>query len=221
MDVQIAVLKRYEGAFRVCATSGLITAVAAGTATAGHLFAMRWNPPQNPSLTRNLKWCAIQRIRAHWRTVAGFTAAQEVGLDLSVLRGYSGSHSGGTALTPFTTTNQQKRAGTAPSAGINAGGMFPSQMADMRIAGTGALTAGTHVFDPFPISQDGYAELAAAATVPKGRFDVEFLNADQPAFPLVLAPNEGLCIRNTVLMGAGGAVRLTVEVDWFELNNHS
>ena len=82
-------------------------------------------------------------------------------------------------------------------------------------------TAGTHVFDPVPISQDGYAELAAAATVPKGRFDVEFLNADQPAFPLVLAPNEGLCIRNTVLMGAGGAVRLTVEVDWFELNNHS
>lgn len=217
MDVQVSNLKKYEGAFRVCATSGVLSGIAAATATAGHLFVMRWNPPVSPSTTRYLKWCAIQRIRAKLITIHGPTAAQEIGIDVSVLRGFSANYSGGTALT-FGAHDQQKRTGTAPAAGINGGGMQPSQMADMRIASTSALTAGTQTFDAQPIAQDSVSEAASAATVLTGRAVAEFVNQDDPGFPIVLAPNEGICVRNTILQGAGYTGRLMVEVDWFELN---
>jgi hypothetical protein len=220
MDVSIQRLEKYEGAFRLAATSGLLTGVAAATNAdtgVGHLFAFRWQPTVNPTPTRYLKWCVIQRIRAHWRTISGFTAAQEVGLDMYKVTGYSASHSGGTALTLTAPTNE-KRTGVAPAAGVNRGGQYGSQVADLRIATTGALTAGTFTIDSNPLAQDCYAELAAAATVPKGRFDLEFLNQDDPGFPLVLAPAEGIIIRNTVAMGTGGTARLIVELDWLEVN---
>jgi hypothetical protein len=218
VQVNLRSLGKFEGAYRVAAVSGLVTGVAAASPTAGHLFAMRWSPPT--SGPRILKVCLIQRIRAKWRTISGFTAAQEVGLDLSVLRGYSANHSGGTAVT-LTTQNQQKRGGTTPSTTVSAQGMLPSLMADMRIAAAGALTAGTHTFDAQPIARDGYSENAAAATVPLGRFDMEFLNADAVGdCPIVLGPNEGLCIRNVVAQGAGGTARIIVEVDWLELTSY-
>lgn len=220
MQVKQVTLGKYEGAYRVAAVSGLLTTVAAGTATAGHLFAMRWAPATQPYAEANIKVCAIQRIVAKWRTITGFTAGQEMALDLSVLRGYSASHTGGTALTPFTTTNQQKQAGKV-TANVTLGGMPPSQMADMRIGTTGALTAGTHVFDPQPIARESYAELAAAATVAPGRMQMECLNQDTVIdYPIVLQPNEGLCVRNVVLMGAAGTGRLIVEVDWLELSRY-
>ncbi len=44
------------------AVSGLLTGVAAGSATAGHLWAMRWNPPTGPNDRR--LFAVIQRLRA-------------------------------------------------------------------------------------------------------------------------------------------------------------
>lgn len=217
MQVQLKSLGKLEGAYRTAAVSGLITGVAAGTATAGHLFAMRWAPSSSPYAENMVRFCAIQRLRAKWRTVAGFTAGQEVGLEAFFARSYSASHTGGTALT-LTGNNAQKRTGVAPAAGgAAAGGMPASQMADMRIASTTALTAGTQTLDAQPFARDGYTELAQAATVAVGRFDVEFVNQDQPGYPLVLSPNEGIVIRNSVAMGAGGTARVIVEVDWLEL----
>jgi hypothetical protein len=35
--------------------------------------------------------------------------------------------------------------------------------------------------------------------------------------PFVLQGDEGLLLRNEILMGAGGTVRLAVELDWFEI----
>jgi hypothetical protein len=205
-------LGNYEGAYRVAAVSGLIT----GVAKDATVFSMRWNPATTPYSEGMVKLCAIQRLRAKWRTVSGFTAAQEVGLAAFVARSFSANDSGGTAVT-LTGPNQEKRVGVAAPTGVNGRGMPASQMTNMQIANTGAMTAGTRTLDAQPFAQDVFAELAAAATVPKGRFDVEFGNTDQPGFPIILSANEGVVITNTVAMGAGGTARLIVEVDWLEL----
>jgi len=188
--------------------TGLLTGVAAGSATAGHIFAARWAPAAGkPTLA------ILTRLRIRWLTIAGFTAAQEVGLDLSRVTGYTAAHTGGTALVAT---------GLRKDRTFHANGVpFPdSAFNDIRIGTTGALTAGTHTFDPTPFRQDGYSELAAAATVAKGSFQLFYSNEDLNAEPIILAANEGIVARNTIAMGAGGTARVTVEMSWVELFNH-
>jgi len=207
IGVQVTSLKSREGAYRVAAVSGLITGVAAATATAGHLFAVRWAPTTDKERQAFL---VLQRLRARMFTIAGYTAAQEVGIDLSILRTYSAAHTGGTAVT--LTGNNQKKKAALPASFIPA--------SNMQIATTGALTAGTHTFDAQPIGYGVFAELAAAATVPKGVAEIYLSTEDLDRFPVVLSANEGLCIRNTILQGAGGTARLVVEMDWLEVTRY-
>lgn len=189
-----------NGAFRMMAQSGLLTTVAAATSTAGHIFAFRWS--------HATKLCLVTNIMVKWRTIAGFTSAQEVGLDLIMARSYSASHTGGTGLT-LSGNNAKKRASFATT-----------NVADIRVGTTGALTAGTHTLDAQPIAADGFSELAAAATVPKGLFNLTFDLNGPSDYPLVLATNEGLVLRNTILMGAAGTARVSVEMDWLEVDSY-
>lgn len=190
-----------EGFYRFCATTGLITLVAAGTASAGHIFAARWSA--------TTKVLALMAFKATWNTIAGFTTAQEVGLDLFVARSYSASHTGGTAVDSTAAGGFELRT-AYPASAFGA--------ADIRIATTGALTAGTQTLDAVPMAANQYAELAAAATVGKGRFCVEW-NSSTRGKPLILAANEGLVLRNQILMGAAGTARVNVEMEWAELRD--
>lgn len=189
-------LRPMEGdSYRLCQQSGLFTTIAAGTASAGHLFAFRWSATDSN--------CAVQRIVAKWRTITGFTAAQEVGMDLYRLTSYSAAHTGGTAAT-LVAPNLKKRQSFAVTA-----------LNDARIATTAALTAGTHVLDAMPMAADCFSELATGAAVPKGSFNMVWeANMDYGGGPLILAAQEGFVIRNSILMGAAGTARLTVEIDW-------
>jgi hypothetical protein len=189
------------GHYRLAATSGLITTVAAATATAGHLFAWRWGDSS--------RLAVLAYVRAKWNTIAGFTAAQEVGMDLVIARSYSASHSGGTALT-LTGSNLKKRTSSSGSTLLTAA----------SIATTGALTAGTHTLDTQAMLSEQYAELAAAATVIKGRMIMDWDMSSALDHPMVFAQNEGFVIRNSILMGAGGTARLNVEVAWAEVNTY-
>lgn len=186
------------GAFKVCALSGLITGIAAGTASAGHLFAARWGHAS--------KLCMVTYIKATWVTVAGFTAAQEVGMDLTLTRSYTVSHSGGTAIT-LTGNNMKKR--------VDLGG---TNFTDIRVSTTSALANGTHVVDSSPIAWGAFSELAAGAAVPKGFFSLVYDSKDAYDHPLILKTNEGIILRNTILMGAGGTARVGVEFSWLELD---
>jgi hypothetical protein len=200
--VQVSTLKTAgEGAYRVAAVSGLLSGVAAASASAGHLFAAQWAP----AAASKIQFCVLQRLRARLVTIAGYTAAQEIGIDLSIARSFTVAGSSGTALT-LTGDNNNKRSS------------FPaSAFADMRVANTSALTAGTQTLDAQPIAQGVYAELAAAATVPKGAAEIYLSTEDLDRYPVVLAPNEGLIVRNTIAQGAGGTGRLIVEMDWLEV----
>lgn len=202
--VQVSTLKRGEGAYRVAAVSGLLTGVAAASATAGHLFAVQWAPASK----EKIQTCVLQRLRARFVTITGYTAAQEIGIDVVVARAFTVAGSGGTALT-LTTNNAKKR--TA----------FPtSLMADMRIGTTGALTAGTQTLDAQPLAQGVGSELAAAATVQKGVAELYLSTEDLDRYPVVLMPQEGLIVRNTIAQGAAGTGRLVVEMDWLEVQRY-
>lgn len=205
-------LRPTEGAYANASPSGLIAGVAAGTATAGHLWAFRW-----PTPTDARQFAVIQRLRVRAFTIAGFTAAQEVRLAVYKLTGYSASHSGGTgAIVPST-----KRTGNAAAAVPPSGGAMPAALAVIQVANTGELTAGTQTLDAQPIKSAVYSELAAAATVPKGAIDILAPTDDVIRHPFVLQGNEGLLVRNEVAMGGGGTVRLIVEVEWYEVERQT
>ena len=80
-----------NGRYRLGIASGLITTIAARTATAGHIFAWRWGASA-PNIAK------VDRISVAVRTVAGFTAAQEFQMGLWRLTGYTASHSAQTAV---------------------------------------------------------------------------------------------------------------------------
>ena len=202
--VQISTLHRFEGAYRIASVSGVLTGVAAASSTAGFLWSMRWSPA-GTSNTGNIKFALIQRLRARMATIHGPTATQELGIDLIMARSYSASPTGGTSAT-LTTNNAKKR--TA----------FPlTQMTDIQVGNTGALTAGTQTLDAQPIAQQSVSEVAFAATVQATPGpEILLTTQDMEEYPIVLAPNEGLIIRNTIAQGAGYTARLVVEVDWRE-----
>ena len=190
-----------NGAYRLAAYTGLLTVIAAGSASAGHIFAARW--------THATKLALVTRLRAKWRTIAGFTAAQEVGLEAFTTRNYTVNHTGGTALTLIGDVFKKKSAhGT-------------QTFQDIRISATGALGNGTHTIDAHPMAANFFAELAAGAAVPKGAFDLLFEVSDLATHPIILSQNTGIIIRNgPTAMGAGGTARVVVEMDWLEVDSY-
>lgn len=172
-------------------SSALLTTIAAGTATAGHLFVARYH-------TTDSKKFHVTRLRVAWQTIAGFTAAQEVSLAAYKLTGYTVAHTGGTAVTPL------KRVPNLAASNLAA-----------RIGDTGALTAGTHTIAE-QILHGSFSELAALSTVPKGFIDEQVGGDDDPWPVLVLSSDEGILVRNEVIGGAGGTGRLTVYLDGYE-----
>jgi hypothetical protein len=192
-----------DGGFAVSAVSGLLTGVAAGTDSAGHLFAFRWAPGGLPVA----QLAVITRLRARWTTIAGFTAAQEVGMDLAILRTYTAAHTGGTAVVP------SKNRTTFPATQV------PTN--NIQVGTTGALTDGTHAAISEIRRRAAFAELAAAATVPKGAMEFLLSTEDLDRDPIVLAANEGLVIRNSIAMGAAGTARLVVDLEWQELAKYA
>ncbi len=183
------------GHYLMVATSGLLTTIAAGTATAGHIFVVR-APATNVMV--------ITRLAVKWRTVVGFSAAQEVFLKVFRLTGFSANYSGGTDI--VLTTPQFKKRASYPSTTIQ----------QARIGSTGALTAGTQTLDTNEFASDSCWDLAAGATVPKKELNMQCGTIHPGNHPLVLTGNEGFIVRNEILMGAAGTGRLIVEMDWFE-----
>lgn len=188
------------GSYRVSEFSGLMATIAAKTATAGHIFAWRWGDATNFALLRYLK--------VRYVVVTGFTAAQELGFDVVIARSYTASHTGGTAIT-LTTNSMKKRTS-----------MGTTLLTSARIATAAALTAGTHTLDAQPMLISGVKTLAAAATVQDASLEETLDLSDGFDYPYVFARDEGFIVRNNILMGAAGTVRLHVQVAWHEVTSY-
>lgn len=199
-----------RGSYRLLVSSGAVTTVAARSPTAGHLLAFRWAPA---SLTDYNAY--IRYIGAKFTLTTAFGSAQEVGCDLIAARGYTASHTGATAVdlgSTVTNTNKFRTAQPTSLAGV---------AGHCRVADTGALTAGTHTLDANPIGILSDWAGAIGATIPAAAREARsgfgtLFDARDNNFPLVLADDEGLVIRNLILMGATGVGRWDFCIEWDE-----
>jgi hypothetical protein len=192
-----------RGQYRVSAASGLLTgaAIVAGAP----LFAARWG--------NAAKLAVITRIQALFSVISAFTAPQELGAEAVIARAFSVSDSAGTAI-DLTGNNQKVRTS-----------QDTSLFTDMRIAAATLLTAGTRVLDPVAIAggegvtHDPNAAAATAQVIatPKLGFDWQ-CDVAAGEHPVVLAQNEGLIIRNTIVFPAAGTARLRVLLAWAEID---
>ena len=190
--------------------SGLSGVVAASLAADSVLFHFR-NPDTNTAA------CRLKRLVAKWRTIAGYTASQEVSMGAYYVSAFGatpadytgGTSLGGTIRVLGPDTGSKPRRTTILAAG------------NVSIATTAGLShAGTPTVASQPFAYDGANELAAAATVAKGGFDLVWQPSDEAIDHrkgLVLIPGTGFIIRNPIALGAGGTGRLFVEAYWEEL----
>lgn len=177
------------GWFSVGAKSGLVTGVAAN----GVLFSLR-------NISGQL--LMIRRIGLGFVTTTAFTAAQLLDWSLFIARNFTSSDSGGTAIA-LTGNNAKHRTSLASPTSI-----------DMRIATTGALTAGTRTLDANAKSQLSMWSGAQGAGITPGQ---DNLFSHTPGdHPIILQQNEGLVIANNTLMGAAGVGNLYVNLEFAE-----
>ncbi len=190
------------GEFRLAATGTGLTTIAARTATAGHVFAMR-----NPDAA---KLVLLRYLAVDFLLTTAFGTAQAIGYDAIVGRTYTASHTAGTALDMGSTNGD-----TGKVRKDQATSLFTANTC--RIGGAAALTAGTHTLDANPF---GYVQgwAGAVGQVITGETGV-LLDAREGTgvSPLELAKDEGVIIRNAILMGATGVGTLVVKAQWDEV----
>lgn len=177
--------------------SGVLTAIAAGTATLGHVYALR------NSGTLEYHVC---RMRLAWLSTVDPSAAQRVGFEALKLTAHTVAYSGGTGAAAGNPVSRAEGAAVA---------LYPALTTTLvdRIAGTDALTAGTQTIGELLGSVHSHA-LAAAATVKQTQFEKEWITPDRhPLF--IIGASEGLVVRNLVLMANSLAGILEVELDGF------
>lgn len=189
--------------------SGLSGIVAASLAADSVLFHFR-NPHTNTAAVR------LRRLVAKWRTIAGYTASQEVSLaayEVSAFGATPADYTGGTSLGGTIRRLGPDTASKPARETILAAG-------NVSICTTAGLAhAGTPTIASQPFAYDGANELAAAATVAKGGFDVVWQPSDEAIDDrkgLFITPGRGFVIRNPIALGAGGTGRLFVECFWEE-----
>jgi hypothetical protein len=192
----------FEGRASIPA-SGLTT-IAAATSSAGHVFAMRW--------TNASSLCLLRYVNLQFTLTTAFGAAQAMGYDLIVARAYTASHTGGTAVDMGSTT-----ANTGATRTNNGTSLFAANA--VRVGGAGALTAGTQTLDANSYNSS-YAWMGAVGA----QLNATLLDArdDGAGYvvrsPITLAQNEGIVIRNLILMGATGVGTLAITLEWDEVS---
>jgi hypothetical protein len=182
------------GSYRQSWTTGAVTTIAAGTGTAGHILALRHATAGRGSLIKSLEVSFV--------LTTAFGAAQRVGFDASIVRSYANAHTAatGTAL-------------TVTGGGKNARFAAPSLAG--RIASAAALTAhGTPpTFDTNPICKDSFYASAIGAKMGPTFYD--FTVSEQKG--ILLQNEEGLVVRNLILMGATGVGEWVFTCEWDEV----
>jgi len=172
-------------------SSGALTGVAA----AGPVFSLR-------NTGSNL--LAIHRIQVGFVTTTAFTTAQGLVYQLFKATGFTVSDSTGTALY---TAGQNKHRTSFTNI---------TSAPDIRIAGTGALTAGTRTLDTIALGVAGGTSNAVGASLPP----TGLVTHDAGDYPIILAQNEGLVIANAIAMGAAGVIQLHVNVELSEATSY-
>lgn len=184
----------WYGRYRANFLSGATTLLSAGTNSAGRVAVFRWG-----STT------AVARIRSidvAFVLTTAFTAAQEMGYEVFVAHTYTVANTGGTALTLTGDNCKMSQSDLTPTTALSSA----------RVATTADLATGTSTLDAQAI-MSGSAWMAAVGATFSG--SKSFLaDETEPAF--VLRADQGIVIRNSVLMGAAGVGRWHCAIEWDE-----
>lgn len=194
------------GHYRYSSQTGTVAAALAANAV---IFAFRWGDSTLLAVLTSLK----VRMQGN----AAFTnAAANLGLHAIIGRTYSASHTGGTAATM--TGNNNKLRTSFQTSKIATNG-------DIRLATTAALGGGTVTTDSqaFCAGGPGRPNVANAAG------GTEYLLSTQPGtidwqpardgeHPIVLAQNEGILVRNSIVWPVAGTAEISVEIGWSEVS---
>lgn len=189
------------GAFRLAMSSGTM-AVSLGANS--EIFQFRY-------VTAAARVCLVHGIAISAGPSVVASAVALAAFRATIARSWTVAGTGGTRAT-LTGNNQKLR--TAHTT---------SEVNDIGISTTGALTAGTKTFDAQDIGSVSFGIGTGAATigvnlqwVPKTNLMGEFISG--LAFPLVLATQEGFAIRNGVnAFPAGATWTFSVDVVWSEV----
>ena len=190
------------GSYRIAATTGTL---AAALAASSQLFYLRW--------TDATRFFVLHKFRAQFQVLTPFTAATltDFGFDLHKATAVSAG-GGGTDLGALVKTKMRTTMGASL---LDAAGL-------MRISTTANLTALT-TLDALPIAQslgDTQWVNPAAGTeeqnvnTPTLEYWVDMASGE---YPLVLAQNEGLVLRNRTVWPAAGTGLVQVEMAWSEV----
>jgi hypothetical protein len=168
---------------------------AAGLAATSPIFSFR-------SATTGGPLILVRRVAFEMSvSTTGFAAGTAL-INMFVARTFTGSDTGGTALT-MTTNNAKLRTAFGTSA-----------VQDIRIASTTTLTAGTRTLDAAPMASAfvGVSTTATQILIPNRNL----IGAQHGGeWPLVLAANEGFVLQATV--PATGTWVFTCQVVWDEV----
>jgi hypothetical protein len=193
----------FLGAYGFSVTTGELAATLAANAV---VLSARWGDAT--------KIAAITALRTRFLPRVLFTAAQlteATSFDAYIGRTFTGSHTGGTALT-LTAPSFKRRNSFAATA-----------FTDLRVATTAALGGGTVTADAHAFSQSirkANRINPAAATEEVIPPSADGLNIDFDAsagdHPIILVQNEGILIRNRIVWPAAGTGTLLIEMNWSE-----
>lgn len=191
---------RYRADF---ATAGT-TIVAARTTTAGFLASFRWDP------TDTTVKAYVRHVGARFALTTAYTTAQHTGCDLIVGRSATVACTGGSAL---------DLGGTITGSGKRRT-LQPASLAEGRVGGAGALTAGTQTLDANPIGLLVGYSAGVGDTVPLaaqgGPPYAPLWDSRESGDHLLLSNDETLIIRNLILMGAVGVGNWYFTIEWDE-----
>lgn len=182
------------GALGSYSVTGRTGVMAAGLAANAEIFQLRW--------TDATRLCVVTSVHCSGGgSIAAFTAGV-TNMELMVARSWTVAGSGGTAIA-LTTNNQKLRSS-----------MGTSLVNDMRVASTGALTAGTKTLDAQPIGSLTSSVTATAGTPLWNPAHLYEIN-ENDGQPIILAANEGIIVRATV--PATGTWTASIDVTWMEM----
>ena len=191
-----------HGEYKASFLSGALTLAAAETTTAGHLMVMRVP-------TSETKKAVIRYVGYSFATVTAMGTQQPLGLSLIRMTGSTAVYTGGTAIDMFTLTQSQKlRANQALT-------LFTTN--NVRMCTTAGLTAGTQNLDSQALYREFFLSPVLGEVKNGTLFDARDDGTSTYRSPIVLAAEEGIVVRNTILMGATGVFNLALNVEWDEV----
>ena len=144
----------------------------------------------------------IRRIGIGATTVTAFTAPQLLEYGLIMCRNFTVSDTGGLQIA-FSGSNAKVRTASSTVSSV-----------DCRIATTAALTGGTKILDSNALSINHIYSAAVGSSLPSSLNNMYY--SDTASYPIIIAQNEGINILNLAAYGAGGAVKVYVNIEFAE-----